>query len=69
MSPPGNPRTSILTRKWWISGIDKYVLVYRLPHTKVFPNYMLYFYYFSKSMQTFRLNAATEFYRPVKRPL
>ena len=41
MSLPGNPlflsRTSILTGKCWISGINMYVLVYPLPLTKVFP--------------------------------
>ena len=41
MSLPGNPlflsRTSILTGKCWISGINMYVLVYPPPLTKVFP--------------------------------
>ena len=42
MSLPGNPlflsRTSILTGKCWISGINMYVLVYPPPLTKVFPS-------------------------------
>ena len=43
MSLPGYPlflsRTSILTGKWWISGINMYVLVYPPPLTKVFPSH------------------------------